>query len=155
MNLSVCYCVCLSVHLRAHRPVCTSVPLPSCPFVCFDLHHSTWSPGSSVPFPNSPMHPPRCTPPFASLHASDTQRLLWASAAIKKDSVLYSAPIIRDKEIRSALALADFRAFPPRTPVETHMKEIIRSIPLHLFRPPRKNVQSHFKLSKHYSTYCV
>lgn len=91
-----------------------SVRLPSCLFVCFDLHHSTWSPSSSVPFP---------TTPFAPLHPSDTQRLLQASAVMKKDSVLFSAPIIKDKERKQALALAAFVRLLCR--YRLHMKEII------------------------------
>lgn len=113
-GLSVCRC--------AYLPAVMSVRLPFCLFVCFDLHHSTWSPSSSVPFPNT-RHPPHTL--FAPLHASDTQRLLWASAVLKKDSVLFSAHIIRDKERRKALALADFVPLLCRYRLHTHMKEII------------------------------
>lgn len=52
--------VCPSVCVRADPPAASSVCVPSSPIVCFDLRHSTWSPSSSVPFPNT-RHPPRCT----------------------------------------------------------------------------------------------
>lgn len=125
MNLSVYLLCSLSIYLCASLPAVTSVRLPSCLFVCFDLRHSAWSPGSSVPFPNA-RHPPRTPhPPLAPLHASDTQRLLWASAVMKKDSMLFSAPIIRDKERRKALALSGFVPLLCRYRLQTHMKEII------------------------------
>lgn len=70
MNLSVITSVCLSVCLllrlsaclRADLPAALSVCSPSCLIVCFDLRHSTWSPSSSVPFPNN-RHPPQCSSP--------------------------------------------------------------------------------------------
>lgn len=46
--------------MHADPPAASSVCVPSCLIVCFDLRHSTWSPSSSVPFPNT-RHAPRCT----------------------------------------------------------------------------------------------
>lgn len=103
----VCYYIRLSVRLsptltvcmHADPPAASSVCVPSCPIVCFDLRHSTWSPSSSVPFPNT-RHAPRCTstgfiPPIPSRLCELLSK--WREVKRKK-SVFSSATIIRDKE---------------------------------------------------------